>query len=108
MNDSDLITDHDAECTSREDNRQEDTLLLTLIGLNPSAVVDGVQVPGGYLASEVTFAGPMREVCPVCYDTHLQLVLRQKFVKRPHMFCPQCTRCFDACYADGSTALALA
>lgn len=107
MNDSELITEHDVDSAAANDKRQDDTLLLTLIGLSPSAVVDGVRLQDGYMANDICFAGEMREICPVCYDTHLQLVLRQKFVKRSHMFCPQCTRCFDACYADGSTALAL-
>lgn len=108
MNDSDSIADQVATDTLRENQRQIDTLLVTLIGLNPSAVVDGVPLQDGYLAHDIAYAGEMREVCPVCQDTHLQLVLRQKFVKRPHMFCPQCTRCFDGCYADGSPALAFA
>jgi len=32
-------------------------------------------------------------------------VLRYAHVIRNHLFCPQCTRCFDARYPDGSSAL---
>lgn len=93
---------------SGADKREDDTLLVTLIGLDPSTVVEGVRSKNGFVGADVAFAGKMREICPVCMNTNLQLVLRQVSVKRSHMFCPQCTRCFDAIYADGTTALALA
>ncbi len=108
MRDSDTLIDHDSGNLSVADKREEDTLLVTLIGLDPSTVVDGVHSEEGFVGADVAFAGKMREVCPVCKDTNLQLVLRQAYVKRPHMFCTRCTRCFDAIYADGTAALALA
>ena len=87
--------------------RQHTAALLTLVELDPSMVADGVWLHDCYLTGDITFSGEMREVCPECQDVHLQLVLRQEFVKRAHMFCPECTRCFDARYPDGSAALSL-
>lgn len=81
---------------------------LTLQELDPVEVLEGVRVEQGYLTKEepMTF-GAMRELCPVCQDVHLQLVLRQERVRLAHLFCRKCTRCFDARYADGSCALTL-
>ena len=89
------------------EQRQEEVALLTLVELDPSIVADGLWLHGCYVTGDILSSGEMREVCPECQGVHLTLVLRQEFVKRPHMFCPKCTRCFDARYPDGSAALSL-
>ncbi len=82
--------------------------LLILTELNPMAIIEGVMLDDGFKADdEVVSCGQMRETCPHCTSTHLQLVLRQKAVKLAHLFCPNCTRCYHASYEDGSPALAL-
>ncbi len=81
--------------------------VLTLMELDPALVIDGQRVEEGFLAPDPGLSGAMRETCPACGDVHLQLVLRQRQVKLAHLFCPQCTRCFDARYPDGSPALTL-
>lgn len=80
---------------------------LKLVELDPQLVVSGTPAPGGLIAPDVTLAGTMRETCPRC-QVPLQLALRHKHVIRSHLFCAQCTRCFDALYADGRSALAFA
>lgn len=77
----------------------------SLVELDPSQVVQGVPTEAGYEAAAVQTAGAMREKCPYCQQVPLQLVLRYAHVIRTHLFCPQCTRCFDARYSDGSSAL---
>lgn len=81
--------------------------ILTLLELDPSLVIEGKRVDQGYLAPDPGLFGAMRETCPACRDVNLQLVLRQQRVKLAHLFCPQCTRCFDARYPDGSAALSI-
>ena len=88
------------------DHRHNDSAALMLVQLDPASVVDGVPVENGYLAGDILVSGAVRETCPVCKTVHLKLVLRQKYVKRAHMLCEQCTRCFDARYPDGSPAFA--
>lgn len=78
---------------------------LYLVQLDPQSVVDGVRYDDTYLADEIRTCGTMRETCPVCAEGHLQLVLRQKSVRVPHLFCLECTRCFGAFLEDGSPAL---
>lgn len=78
---------------------------LYLVQLDPQSVVDGVRYDDTYLADEIRTCGTMRETCPVCAEGHLQLVLRQKSVRIPHLFCLECTRCFGAFLEDGSPAL---
>jgi hypothetical protein len=78
---------------------------LYLVQIDPQAVVDGVRYDDTYLADEIRTCGTMRETCPVCAEGHLQLVLRQKSVRIPHLFCLECTRCFGAFLEDGSPAL---
>jgi hypothetical protein len=51
--------------------------------------------------------GQVRETCPKCETVHLSLILRQKMVRREHLFCAECGRCFSARYPDGSCALSL-
>ena len=89
------------------EQRHEKAALLTLVELDPPTVADGAWLHDYYVSGDIAFSGEMREMCPECEGVHLQLVLRQDFVKRAHMFCPQCTRCFDARYPDGSAALSL-
>lgn len=80
---------------------------LLLLELDPQSVIEGVRVEQGFEAEDPRTFGAMREVCPACQDVNLQLVLRQERVKRAHLFCPQCTRCYAATYPDGSCALSL-
>ena len=81
------------------------TTLFSLIDLDPQYVVDGERTGAGYWADDVVSSGAMREQCPACAGAPLQLVLRHARVIRTHLFCPHCTRCFDAVYPDGSSAL---
>jgi NAD-dependent dihydropyrimidine dehydrogenase PreA subunit len=78
---------------------------LLLVELDPATIVDGVRSDGAYATGDISTSGRVRETCPACDGVHLQLVLRQKNVYAEHLFCPQCTRCFDACLADGASAL---
>jgi hypothetical protein len=78
---------------------------LHLVQLDPQAVIDGERCDDTYLADEVHTCGTMRETCPVCAASQLQLVLRQKNVRVPHLFCLECTRCFGAFLEDGTPAL---
>lgn len=89
------------------ERREKRAPFFTLIELDPRDVVDGVLQEQGYLSEEVTPAGKMRETCPYCPGIALQLILRFKHVKRSHLFCDQCTRCYDALYPDGTSALAI-
>lgn len=83
--------------------RQCATGALTLVELEPPQVVEGDFTAQGYLAKEqVNLSGPMREACPYCEDVPLQLALRSGYVIRTHLYCDNCTRCFDALYSDGS------
>lgn len=77
----------------------------TLLELPPQEVVSGTLVVGGFQAADVTPVGDMRETCPHCTGSPLKLVLRRDHVIRPHLFCPHCTRCFDAIDADGASLL---
>lgn len=77
--------------------RRHQPLDITLAELDPRDVTDGVLLDNGqFLAPDPTPVGAMRETCPHCHDVALQLVLRRHHVKRSHLFCEQCTRCYDA------------
>lgn len=78
---------------------------LMLKELPPDQVIQGVFTEAGFLAEDVAPYGTMREACPHC-EQPLQLVLRHGPVLRTHLFCTHCTRCFDACFATGRSALA--
>ena len=78
---------------------------LALVELDPRSVVNGVRVASGFLGEDAPSVGMMRESCPYCGGLPLQLVLRQGHVIRSHLVCKACTRCFDATYPDGSSAL---
>lgn len=82
-------------------------MLLELVELDPREVVDGVMTEKGFLAAEVVPVGPMREACPHCSGVALQLVLRHRHVKRSHLFCRVCTRCYDALGEGGRSVLTI-
>ncbi|MBC7859293.1 MAG: hypothetical protein H7Z39_11060 [Burkholderiaceae bacterium] len=97
------------DLTRRPRNRIIDAPALVLVQLDPTEVVDGVPLEDdGYLADDFMIQGEMRETCPACPTEHLQMVLRQDNVKRAHLFCQRCTRCYDASYPDGTPAFAMA
>ncbi len=102
---SNRATSHPSEHYSRPPDQRAGQAHLYLVQLDPQAVVDGVRYDDTYLADEIRTCGTMRETCPVCAEGHLQLVLRQKNVRVPHLFCLECTRCFGAFLEDGSPAL---
>ena len=77
----------------------------SLFEVPPQLVVKGVVLEDVLLAEDVTPVGQMRETCPYCGGVPLQLVLRSDHVILPHLFCEQCTRCFEATYPDGRSAL---
>jgi hypothetical protein len=85
--------------------RNEDTPPLILTELNPGLVVDAIQDPDQPL--ELITFGTTREVCPKCRQGGLKLVLRQTSVRVAHLFCADCTSCYDACYPDGAPALTI-
>lgn len=89
----------------RAQNMAQPTLVL--VELDPAVVIEGVRLDDGYLTEDINTFGAMREVCPSCGGMHLQLVLKQTNVRREHVFCPKCTRCFDMLCADGTTALTI-
>ncbi|MES2129129.1 MAG: hypothetical protein V4463_17825 [Pseudomonadota bacterium] len=92
-----------AEAQRRHHRREEDALLLTQ--LDPASIFD---VPAGNSAPcELITFGNVRETCPACQSVQLKLVLRQTNVRMAHLFCPQCNCCYDARYANGSSALTI-
>ncbi|MBP0599039.1 hypothetical protein J8I26_13030 [Herbaspirillum sp. LeCh32-8] len=90
--------------TARYEQRTS-PLLLSLVELDPREVVEGVMTEKGFLAADVVPVGPMREACPHCPGVALQLVLRHRHVKRSHLFCRVCTRCYDALNDGGHSVL---
>ncbi|MBO9537758.1 hypothetical protein [Herbaspirillum sp.] len=82
-------------------------LLLSLVELDPREVVDGEMTEQGFLAADIVPVGPMREACPHCQGVALQLVLRHHHVKRSHLFCRVCTRCYDALDESGYSILTI-
>ena len=89
-------------------NRTHAEPRFSLVELDPTQVVEGILVADGFMAEAVTPAGKMRETCPNCAGEPLQLVLRYQHVIRAHLFCVKCTRCYDAMYPDGNSALVVA
>ena len=79
--------------------------LFSLVELSPEEVVDGERANAGFVSEDAVMVGKMREKCPHCGDVSLQLVLRYQRVIRPHLYCERCTRCYDAVYPDGRSAL---
>ena len=91
------------EAQRRHHRRDEDALLLNQ--LDPARIFD---VPAGDSAScELITFGNVRETCPACQAVPLKLVLRQENVRMAHLFCPQCHCCYDARYANGTSALTI-
>jgi len=81
----------------------------SLFELDPREVVDGVLIGDKtFFAPDPIFVGSMRETCPHCHNQQLQLVLRRHHVKRAHLFCTQCTRCYDVLGANGASFLDIA
>ena len=89
------------------ERRNRNVSFFTLKQLAPWEVVDGEMLEEGYASEDAMPSGKMREVCPYCTNTPLALILRHKHVKRAHLFCQNCTRCFDALFPDGTSALAI-
>ena len=96
---------HQAPQDTQNERRRSSAPLFTLIEVDPRDVVAGEIIDGWYYADKIQPAGQMRERCPYCVDVPLQLVLRYRNVKRSHLFCASCTRCYDALYPDGTSAL---
>jgi hypothetical protein len=93
---------------SSRPQRRRERLDITLMELDPREVVDGVLLENGmFLAPDPIPVGAMREVCPHCDGEQLQLVLRRHHVKRSHLFCKQCTRCYDAVCEGGYSTLGI-
>lgn len=99
-----LISQQQDDYSERRNVRAPDFIL---VQLDPREVIEGVMLEEGFQSEDAPSAGSMREHCPYCSGVQLQLILRYKFVKRSHLFCSNCTRCYDALYPDGSSALAL-
>jgi len=78
---------------------------LILTELNPHVVVDTWY--DGEQPRELLTFGTVRELCPKCRQGSLKLVLRQSSVRMAHLFCADCTSCYDAQYADGAPALTI-
>lgn len=105
MNKSDEGNMTDSGANSYLDKRRQNATPFTLKQLDPRYIVDGVPTSSGYLARDFIAAGEIRETCPECKTTHLNLVLLQAGVIKAHLVCPTCTRCFEAFYEDGSSVL---
>ncbi len=99
------LTVHRRAAGSPLPEQREGSLQLSLVELDPVAIVDGTRYDENYLADDVYACGSMREMCPICEEGHLQLVLRQRSVRVAHLFCLHCTRCFGAFLPDGTPAL---
>jgi hypothetical protein len=99
-------TGRDAYSTIREQRRAEIDTIFVLIELDRAMVLDGER-DAYEIDRDMRLFGSMRETCPECADQHLQLVLRQKHVRIAHLYCQHCKRCFDACYPNGVSALAV-
>jgi hypothetical protein len=90
---------------SAQTRRKEHVAQLILTELDPLAVVDAIP-DAGQRVDLITF-GSTREVCPKCRQGGLKLVLRQSSVRVAHLFCADCTSCYDARYPDGAPALTI-
>jgi hypothetical protein len=78
---------------------------LVLSELNPRMVIDHFDEEDQTL--HVLTFGTVREICPKCRTNRLNLVLRQSSVRIAHLFCADCTSCFDAHYENGAPALTI-
>lgn len=96
---------HPSKNKSHPGEKARTEKLFFLVEMDPTSVVDGTLTSAGWVAEPVTTAGKMRETCPHCKGAPLQLVLRDKNVIRSHLYCDKCTRCYEARYPDGRSAL---
>lgn len=78
---------------------------LLLTELNPHSVVDHAAGPN--VVIELQSFGTVRESCPKCHTSRLNLILRQDAVRTAHLFCADCRSCYDAHYAGGAPALTI-
>lgn len=92
------------QASSSPPKRRRACALVHLRELDASTVI---AAPAGTAVCHLHSVGPSREVCPECAGVHLQLVLRQDCVRQAHLFCPACSRMYDARYANGESALVL-
>lgn len=77
---------------------------LLLTELSPHVVIDHADEGSPV---KLTSFGTVREICPKCMQSHLNLILRQRHVRTAHLFCAECHSCFDAHYASGASALTI-
>ena len=89
--------------TSRRRNIASDCLVLS--ELNPRTVIDHLDEENQSL--HVLTFGTVRESCPKCQTGQLKLVLRQSAVRVAHLFCADCSSCYDAHYENGMPALTI-
>ena len=99
-------TQKQATSAARNEHRSYASTPLNLIEIERVSVVDAI-IDLSDQEDGVYSAGAMRELCPHCRTNHLKLILRQKRVRQPHLFCEVCDKCFDARYLDGKSALSL-
>lgn len=79
---------------------------MSLFEMDPRELMDGEVLDNGmFMAPDPVPVGNMRETCPYCDSQPLQLVLRRHHVKRSHLFCPHCTRCYDILNVEGYSML---
>lgn len=103
MTSSDTLSPSQGAASRRRGPGPGDDLVLS--ELNPSVVVDRLDADGQPI--HVLTFGSIREACPKCRGSHLKLVLRQSAVRVAHLFCANCTTCYDAHYANGTPALTI-
>lgn len=103
MTSSDTISPSPPAVSRRRGPAPGDGLVLS--ELSPHTVVDRLDAEG-HPIHVLTF-GSVREACPKCRGSHLKLVLRQSAVRVAHLFCANCTSCYDAHYANGTPALTI-
>ncbi len=97
--------DSSAQAYARRRQRPQFDDRLVLTELNPDDVVDHLE-PQFAPVDLITF-GTVRETCPRCEQPHLKLVLRQRRIRMAHLFCSECSGCFDAHYSNGASALTI-
>ncbi|MBC3936556.1 hypothetical protein [Undibacterium rugosum] len=92
--------------TNTPERRNHSSTQLRLVELDPRLAIAGEIIGDYLLLPDIQSVGSMRECCPFCGDEPLQLHLRYRHVKRSHLFCNRCHRCYDALHPDGSSAIA--
>lgn len=100
-------TDPDSDNIKKTaERRSPSSSSLILQELDPTLAIAGEIIGDCLLLPDIQSVGSMRECCPHCGDEALQLHLRYRHVKRSHLFCNRCHRCYDALHPDGSSAIA--